>query len=169
MLSIESMRRYCLHKKSPGRHWQPGEANSIRQLRLRRWRCPGAAPCVSDLAEQIGITVTVSRGFSPHSAAGIKPGSRCPFFHFICIVAQNFPYFNKKIRCVEKNRRKAIRPPRFSASSVKASPRFITGKCVQKSFRSVRRAEDYRVRAKLFCAQVRRRELRKLQIGRAHV
>ena len=41
---------------------------------------PGAAPCVSDLAEDTGITVTVSRGLSPHSAAGINPAHAVPLF-----------------------------------------------------------------------------------------
>ena len=29
MLSMESMRQYCLGKKSPGRHKQPGEAIAV--------------------------------------------------------------------------------------------------------------------------------------------
>lgn len=38
----------------------------------------GAAPAYLTDPAQTGFTVTLSRGLSPHSAAGEPPGPRCP-------------------------------------------------------------------------------------------
>lgn len=81
MLSMESMRHHGA--------WQQKITRPPKSSRVKRSHNsfgpgtgsgPGAAPCVSDLAEQIGITVTVSRGLSPHSAAGINPAHAVPLF-----------------------------------------------------------------------------------------
>ena len=69
-------------KKSPSRHRQPGEANSLRQLWPRYWQRPGSSV----------LRIWLSRINRHHSdrLAGIftpfrrrdKPGSRCPVIWF---------------------------------------------------------------------------------------
>lgn len=84
MLSLESMRHHGA--------WQQKITRPPKSSRVKRSHNsfgpgtgsdPGAAYCVSDLAEQTGITVTVSQGLSPHSAAGINPAHAVPLFGFL--------------------------------------------------------------------------------------
>ena len=93
MLSMESMRQYCLDKKSPSRQKQPGETIS-QQLWPRYWQRPGSS------ALRIWLS-RINRHHSDRLAGPLtpfrrrdKPGSRCPVIQFECIIAQDMTYCN---------------------------------------------------------------------------
>ena len=98
-------------KKSPGRHRQPGEANSIRQLRPRYWQRPGSSVLRSWLSR-------INRHHSDRLAGPLtpfrrrdKPGSRCPVVQFKCIIAQDMTYCNGENEHLRIGRRGPVFAP----------------------------------------------------------